>query len=197
MVSKVLSSLLCFYVIQIKFIYCFFSGGLVLVPASKFLEVNKDLKTVADNYIVGIPYALICSGIGGILALFSCLMNVGSICMSISSEEFNSEMNEERRRDRLNLGTQLVPLVALENQTTTRGYVDPIVPGYETRFNNGTRAVLTISHSFEPGERRGIAIRQGRERNSLQNINYSSAGQDLEEPPPSYEECMKQYRQPP
>ncbi|XP_060588429.1 uncharacterized protein LOC132743868 [Ruditapes philippinarum] len=44
------------------FCYSIISGGLVLVPASKFLEVNKDLKTVADNYIVGIPYALICSG---------------------------------------------------------------------------------------------------------------------------------------
>ena len=116
--------------------------------------------------------------------------------MTVSSDDTHSDSNEEGRSDHGNLGTQLVPLVAIENQNSTRGYVDPIVPGYETRFNNGTRAVLTISHSYEPGGRRGIAIRQENARHSLQNLN-SSSGQDFEDPPPSYEECMKQYRQPP
>ncbi|XP_045212350.2 uncharacterized protein LOC123563560 [Mercenaria mercenaria] len=180
------------------FCYAVVSGGLILVPASQFIGVNEDL--VTDNFKLGMPYALICSGSGGLLALFSCLLIVRTMCKSVTTSDiYNSESNGEGLNDTTNVGHQLVPLVPLETQSSGMGYVDPVVPGYEPSYGNvSSRTIVTISNSEE---RNGSRYTEGRGRverdEGAINSHNSGYSQNYEQPPPSYEECMKHYCNPP
>ena len=104
-----------------------YAGALILVPTSTFIDVNEDLRALSDNYKVGVPYALFCAGAGGLLALLSCLVIVGTMLKLILSEDdYESGNHTVVVHDGVNANNQLVPLVNPRAQTSTGGYTQPV-----------------------------------------------------------------------
>lgn len=174
-------------------------GSLILVPASHFVKVNTALNNLAGyytelNFKVATPYALICSGLGGVLALLSCLFILGAMCQSIFSGDFYSEQAISVVNDGEHTVHQLVPLVPVESQPST-GFASPVSPGYIPAYGNARNEnVVRILSSDEENNSDVTSGELGR--------NEASAGgedgaQPVKQPPPSYEEYMQKYNKPP
>ncbi|XP_060582194.1 uncharacterized protein LOC132738650 [Ruditapes philippinarum] len=124
------------------FCYAVISGALILVPTSTFIDVNEDLRVLSDNYEVDVPYALICAGAGGLLALLSCLLIVATMCKLILSEdEYGSGNLSVAVHDGVNANNQLVPLVDPKAQTSTGGYTQSV----STNSTNGSIRKKTVA----------------------------------------------------
>lgn len=175
-----------------------FSGTLILIPSSQFVHVNLLLKRIAtDNQNIrriGTPYALISSGVGGILAVLAALFILLALCTSIRSGQLGSRIVlDDTDVD----GNLLVALAPVEIQSHASGYVDPVVlgyiPTYETTTSDRTRiATLNATENDRHEQLEEVVY----PHTPLTDQEY---GTRFEQPPPSYEEVMRQqqYNEPP
>lgn len=183
-------------------------GSLILVPASHFVKVNTALNNLAGyytelNFKVATPYALICSGLGGVLALLSCLFILGAMCQSIFSGDFYSEQAlSVVVNDGENTVHQLVPLVPADTQPST-GFTGPVSPGYIPAYGNvPNETVVRILSSDEENNsnvRRGEPGRNEASAGGESRLTdqHKDGDQPFKKPPPSYEEYMQRYSKPP
>ncbi|XP_053389079.1 uncharacterized protein LOC128545904 [Mercenaria mercenaria] len=169
------------------FCYSVISGALILVPTSTFIDVNEDLRALSDNFDVGVPYALICGGAGGILALLSCFFIIGTMCMSISIEDYSSENISVA----VNGNNQSVPLVQSVAETSTGGFTQSVSP--RNTITDGNKRRKTVVLAINTEKRDGNNHLEGKQGKSVCDTNYARSSENIELPAPDYNKCVQKY----
>lgn len=179
-----------------------FSGTLILIPSSQFVQVNLLLKRIATDNLnirrIGTPYALISSGVGGIFAVLSALFILVAMCKSIrNGEDGYRENNGVDLHDTEADGNLLVALAPVEIQTHTSGYVGPVVPGYIPTYETTTDD-HTLTTTLNTTENFGNENLEAAVNSHTPLTDQEYGTRTFEQPPPSYEEVMRQqHHEPP